>query len=126
MSYAGNKSDTLDAENFAVDLQLEIAKLESISRELNLEIRTVYQQWVKAKDSLEQAERNLERSYENKKLVETQKQIGQVSEYELLEAEALIQRSLWKVEAVRIEEEKARISVAAAASYFGEIYSNAE
>jgi len=109
-----------------VEQQLEEEKLNALLETLNLEIRTAFQQWLNAGDSLEQAQRNLERAEENQKIVETKKAIGQAAEYEILEAAALVKRSQWKLESAFVDVEKTRMAAADAASYLSEIYSIAE
>lgn len=122
----GSRADNLNIASLAVEYELEEEKLNALLQTLNLEIRTAFQQWLKAGDSLEQAQRNLERAKENQKIVETKKTIGQAAEYEILEAAALVKRSQWKLESAFIDVEKTRMAAADAASYLSEIYSIAE
>ncbi len=126
LGFEGSRADNLNIDSLSVEHQLEEEKLNALTETLHLEIRTAFQQWLKAGDSLEQAQRNLERAEENQKIVETKKTIGQAAEYEILEAAALVKRSQWKLESAFIDVEKTRMAAADAASYLSEIYSIAE
>lgn len=126
LTIEGSRADNLNIASLSVEHQLEEEKLNALLETLNLEIRTAFQQWLKAGDSLEQAQRNLERAEENQKIVKTKKTIGQAAEYEILEAASLVKRSQWKLESAFVDVEKARMAAADAASYLSEIYLIAE
>ena len=99
----------------------ETEKLEYMKNYISLQIRSAYQQYRTALDSLEAAKRNLEISRENIKIVKTKSELGQTSHYEQEEAQALVTRALWRVESARIEIEKAYLYVAITASW-GDIH----
>lgn len=88
---------------------------------VSLQIRSAYQQYLKSRDSFDQTERDLKRSREYKKIVETKTTLGQTSEYERKEADALLLRVLWRVENARVEIEKSYLNTAVTASW-GKFY----
>jgi outer membrane protein TolC len=88
---------------------------------VDLEIRSKYQQWLKAQDSLKQTERSLQRAKVNLEIVTTRQAIGSAQPYEGKTAEALLQRAEWNVLSATVEQEKARLAAADAAAYLYEI-----
>ncbi len=91
---------------------------------LNLELRSSHQQLIRNQGALDEAERNLTRSTENHKIMETKKELGQASEFELLESESLVARDEWKIEAARIDTEKSWLTVLEDAAWFEEVELN--
>lgn len=116
-----DKKDSLNSIILKTELQQEIARLDYLTNYINLQIRSSYQQYLKAQDSLDQAKRNLKRSMDNKKIVETKASLGQTSEYEIKEADAMVKRDEWRVESARIEVEKSYLNTAYTAAW-GELY----
>ena len=106
LSIGSNKSDTLDVEALSVRLHLETARYEYLLDNLNLQLRSYYQQYLRAREALSQYQRYLDRSRENKEILEVKSEFGRISEHELLEAEAQVQRAAWKIEEARIELER--------------------
>ncbi len=121
LSYNTGATDNLNRNIVQTSLVQETEKLEYMKNYISLQIRSAYQQYRTALDSLEAAKRNLEISRENIKIVKTKSELGQTSHYEQEEAQALVTRALWRVESARIEIEKAYLYVAITASW-GDIH----
>ncbi len=117
LSYTGGKSDAQNVSLLEMTVEQETARLDYMHDLLSLQIRTVYQQYLKAVDLLGQAKKDLERSMDNKNIVETKASIGQAAEYEQMEAQAAVLRAQWKVESARIDVEKAYLDTAVTASW---------
>ena len=117
LSYNTEKSDSLNGSLEKTALAQETARLDYMHNLLSLQIRTAYQQYLRARDLLEQAERDLARSMDNKKIVETKAELGQAADYEKMEAAASVMRAGWKVESARIELEKSYLNTADTASW---------
>jgi len=121
LAYKTANTDKWNSSILLTNLQQENARLDYMQNLLNLKIRSEYQQYLKSLDLLEQSKRDLDRSSENKKIIETKTALGQTSEYERKESDANILRSAWRVESARIEIEKAYLNIALASSW-GEFY----
>ncbi len=80
MTIDGSRANNLNIASLSVEHQLEEEKLNALIETLNLEIRTAFQQWLKAGDSLEQAQRNLDRAKENQEIVKTKKQSARLQD----------------------------------------------
>lgn len=121
IALGSNRSDNLNTEALELILKSAEAKLDFLIDSLNLELRSSYQQLVRNQGALDQAVRNLIRSTENHKIMETKKDLGQASEFELLESESLVARAEWKIESARIDTEKSWLTVLEDAVWFEEI-----
>lgn len=117
LAYTGGKSDAQNVSLLEMTVEQETARLDYMHDLLSLRIRTAYQQYLKAEDLLGQAKKDLERSMDNKKIVETKAALGQAAEYEQKEAQAAVLRAQWKVESARIDVEKAYLNTAVTASW---------
>lgn len=126
ISLGSNRSDNLNTEALQPGVKSAEAKLEFLIDSLNLELRSSHQQLIRNQGALDEAERNLTRSMENHKIVETKKELGQASEFELLESESLVARAEWKIEAARIDIEKSWLTVLEDAAWFGQLTVNRE
>jgi outer membrane protein TolC len=113
--------DALEGESLALARKLEMAKIEARRQSLELGIRSQYQQWLKAEQSLEQARRNLERVEQNRKILDSKRSLGLVNDYDILAAAALSGRARWNVLAAQIEEKIQRMRAAESAAYLTEI-----
>ena len=121
IALGSNRSDNLTTEALELGLKNAEAKLDFLIDSLNLELRSSYQQLIRNQGALDQAERNLIRSTENHKIMETKKELGQASEFELLESESLVARAEWKIEAARVDTEKSWLTVLESAAWFEEV-----
>ena len=121
LSLGTNRSDTLSGDLLETEILNSRAKLDFLIESTNLELRSLYQKHMRDIDVLEQAKRVLIRSSENHKIIETKKELGQISDFELLESEAIVERSVWKIEAARIEMEKSWLNVLESAVWFNKV-----
>ena len=121
IALGSNRSDNLNIEALQLGLNSAEAKLEFLIDSLNLELRSSYQQLIRDQGALDQAKRNLIRSTENHKIMETKKELGQASEFELLESESLVARAEWKIEEARIDTERSWLTVLEDAAWFEEV-----
>ncbi len=115
LSWNSDKTDSLNIDILKNELKQETARLDYLTNYISLQIRSSYQEYLKAKDSLNQAKRDLKRKRDNKKIVETKESLGQASQYEIKEAEALVKRGEWRVESARIDVEKSYLNTAVTA-----------
>lgn len=121
LSYTNGRADALEGESLALARELEMAKIEARQQSLELGIRSRYQQWLKAVQSLEQARRNLERVEQNRKILDSKRSLGLVNDYDILAAAALSARARWTVRAAEIEEKIQQMRAAESAAYLTEI-----
>ncbi len=121
LSFTNGRADSLEGESLALTRELEMAKIEARQQSLELGIRSQYQQWLKATQSLEQARRNLERVEQNRKILDSKRSLGLVNDYDILAAAALGVRAHWTVRAAEIEEKVQRMRAADSAAYLTEI-----
>jgi len=121
LSYTTGRADALESDSLALGRELERAKIEARQQSLELGIRSLYQQWLKAAQTLEQARRNLERVEQNRKILDSKRSLGLVNDYDILSAAALSARARWTVRASEIEEKVQRMRAADSAAYLSEI-----
>lgn len=121
LSLGTNRSDNLSGEILETEIQIGRAKLDFLIESTNLELRSAYQQHMRDLDALEQMKRALTRSANNHKIIETKKELGQVSAYEILESESIVERSIWKIEAARINAEKSWLNLLENALWFKKV-----
>ncbi len=126
LSYSSSKGDNLEAASLLVDLERETVRLETLLESVDLEIRSKYQQYLLSEDSVDQAERNLEITLENRKIVLERKDLGLVLEDEVIEAESQVARARWQVMSAKVKREKAEMAAAQAAFYFAQYLSKGE
>ncbi len=117
LSYNTGRTDKLDTEVLKTQIRQEEALLEYLTNLVSLKIRSSYQEYLKAKDSLEQSKRDLKQAMENMYIVKTKAALGQTAAYEMKEAEAQIKRAEWKVESSRVNLEKAYLNTINTASW---------
>jgi outer membrane protein TolC len=121
ISLGSNRSDNLNIDALELGLKSAEAKLKFLIESLKLGIRSSYQQLIRNQGALDQTERDLIRSNENHKIVETKKELGQASEFDLLESQSLVARAEWKIEAARINTEISWLSVLEDAAWFEKV-----
>ena len=121
ISLGSNKSDNLNITALELGLRSAEAKLDYLIESLNLGIRSSHQQLVRNQGAFDQAERDLVRSSENHRIMETKKELGQASEFDLLESQSLVARAEWKIEAARISTEISWLSVLEDAAWFEKV-----
>ncbi|MDA3940403.1 MAG: TolC family protein [Spirochaetia bacterium] len=124
ISLGSNKSDNLNIDAFVLGLRSAEAKLEFLIESLNLQLRSSHQQLIRNQGALDQSRRDLIRSKDNHKIVETRKDLGQASPFDILESESLVARAEWKIESARITTENSWLSVLEAAALFSEVSLN--
>ncbi|MBB6481307.1 TolC family protein [Spirochaeta isovalerica] len=105
------KTDKLTIEDLELEIQRSRYRLDYLSENVNLVLRSAYQQHVKNISSMDEALRNLDLSENNRKIVSARKELNQTSELDLLMSENAMQRSLWKIEAARIAMEKSWLNL---------------
>ncbi len=121
ISLGSNKSDKLNIDALELGLKSALAKMDFLIESLNLGLRSSHQQYIRNLGAFDQATRDLIRSNENHKIMETKKELGQASEFDLLESQSLVARAEWKIEAARINTEISWLSVLEAASLFDKV-----
>jgi len=120
ISYTAGKADRMAVASLEVTREQLAAQLEQRRQGLELGIRSQYQQWLKARQSLEQARRTLLRAEENRRLLESKRGLGLVNAYDILAAEAQVKRAQWSVLASQREERIRLLGAAAGAGYLGQ------
>ena len=118
ISLGSNKSDTLNTDALILGLQSSEAKIDYLKESLNLGLRSSYQQYIRNQGVFDQSKRDLIRISENQKIIKTKNDLGQASEFDLIEAEALKVRGDWKIESARINTEISWLSVLEDAVWF--------
>ncbi|MCF6335319.1 MAG: TolC family protein [Spirochaetales bacterium] len=118
ISLGSNRSDLFNADVEELSLRSAEAGLSYLIESLSLELRSSYQQLIRNQGVYDQAKRNLERSLDNKSIIETKMGLGQTSEFELLEAESIVSRTEWKIESARINTELSWLKVLEDAVWF--------
>ncbi len=113
-------SDRLAAESARLELRRERARLDFLKRTLDLDIRSKHQQWLKARDNVEQAETNVAFARENRAIAEVKSSLGMIGEEAILEAEALVERARWNLSKAAADEVRAKMAAAEAAAFLGE------
>ncbi|MBN2655678.1 MAG: TolC family protein [Spirochaetales bacterium] len=111
LSLGTGKSDRLSGEGLELEIEKTRLRIEYLSETVNLALRSAYQQHVRNMTALEEAERNLSLSRDNRKVVEARKELNQVSELDLIVSGNAVTRSEWKIEAARINLEKSWLAL---------------
>jgi len=124
ISLGSNRSDNLNIDALELGIKSAEAKLDYLIESLNLGLRSFHQQLIRNQGAFDQSKRDLIRSNENHKIMETKKELGQASTFDLLESQSLVARAEWKIEAARISTEASWLSVLEAAAWFSEISLN--
>lgn len=117
-SLGTDHNDRLSAEALNISLEREEARLDYIIQSTLLKVRSAYQQLLRSRELLENAERNLERSVNNRKVVEAKRDLDQAPRHEVLEAEANEARARWKILEARIDSNKAYLNLLKEAALF--------
>ena len=115
------RADRLAAGALEAGLRRETQRLDSLLRTAELGIRSRYQQWIKAKDGVEQAQRTLDRAREAQLVVDAKIELGQASQSDRLLARAAVERAQWTVSRARVSVEEARLAAAEASGYLDEM-----
>ncbi len=118
ISLGSNRSDLLNADALEISKRSAEAKLAYLIESVKLELRSSYQQLVRNQGDYDQAEITLERTMDNKRIIETKMDLGQTSEFDLLESKSIVARSEWKIESARINTELSWLNVLVDASWF--------
>ncbi|MCK5154391.1 MAG: TolC family protein [Spirochaetales bacterium] len=121
ISLGSNRSDNLNIDALELGLKSALAKMDYLIESLNLGLRSSHQQLIRNQGAFDQATRDLIRSSENHKIMETKKELGQASEFDLLESKSLVARAEWKIEAARINTEMSWLSVLEDAAWFEKV-----
>ena len=114
-------ADRLARAALEADLAREKERLAALLRTVELGIRSRYQQWIRAKDGVEQAQRSLERASEAAAIVEARIELGQAAAADRLLAGAAVDRARWNLDKAYLTAEGARIAAALSAGYLAEI-----
>jgi outer membrane protein TolC len=107
ISLGSNRYDRLSAEAAGVSIKREEAKLDFLIQSTLLKVRSAYQQLLRSRELLEQAERNRERSATVLRIVEAKRELDQVPRHEALEAAADEARARWRIQEAESAVEKA-------------------
>ncbi|MBN2874966.1 MAG: TolC family protein, partial [Spirochaetales bacterium] len=121
VSWAGPAGDTAEAAAIAVEIEREAARRDDMVADLGLSIRAAYQRWKASLEAVSQMERALERVNRTLNLVESKRSLGQALGSDVQEALAEQARAAWRLDAARIESEKAYIAYASAALILSEL-----
>lgn len=121
LSLEAGKAARFETEVLEAELKRETERLESLLRTLELGIRSHYQQWLKARDGVEQAQRAFVRAREIQLVVEAKLALGQASETDLALERAAVERGRWNLAAAAVAREKARLAAAEAAGYLAKL-----
>jgi outer membrane protein TolC len=121
ISLGSNGSDNLNVDVLELSLLSSKARLDYLIESIKLKLRSNHQLLIKNRGSLDQSERDLIRSKENHKIIETKKDLGQASEFDLLESESLVARAEWKIESARISTELSWLGVLEEAALFEKV-----
>ncbi len=107
ITLGSNRNDRLSAEAAGVSIKREEAKLDFLIQSTLLKVRSAYQQLLRSRELLEQAERNRERSATVLRIVEAKRELDQVPRHEALEAAADEARARWRIQEAESAVEKA-------------------
>ncbi len=118
ISLGSNGTDIRNVSALELGLESAGARLDYLVESLYLNLRSSHQQLIRNQGSFDQATRDLIRSSENHKIMETKKELGQASEFDLLESLSLVARAEWKIEAARISTESSWLAVLEDAAWF--------
>jgi len=120
-SLGSNRNDRLSAEALNISLEKEETRLDYTIQSTLLKVRSAYQQLLRSQELLEYAERNMERSINNRQIVEAKRDLNQAPRHEVLEAEANEARARWKIRDARIDMYKAYLNLLKEAALFEEL-----
>ncbi|QEN03387.1 hypothetical protein EW093_01265 [Thiospirochaeta perfilievii] len=118
LSVGSNKSDNLESDSLEVEYDIAQAKLNLLIETLNLNLKKTYQKYIQNRELLYQAEGNYKNAKLGNDLVKTKIELGQLSKYELLESNANLLRSQWKVESARVNYQLSWLSVLESSSWY--------
>ena len=111
LSLGTGKEDRLEAAVLEEEILRQKELLKSQEDKLSLELRTLYQKYLLAGESLAQAEKALERQIRFQQAVLTRYDAGQVLRTDVFSAETAVKRSLWKRESTRVELQQLYLSL---------------
>jgi outer membrane protein TolC len=120
LSIGSNRHDRLRAEAQGILLEEEQARLEYLTQQSLLNLRSAYQQLLKSLELMAQAERSLERSRDTRNIVEAKRELDQAPRHEVLESTAGEARAAWKVQESRVTAEKAYLNLLKESALFEE------
>ena len=111
LSLGSGKSDSLEGDVYRSEIQRQEELLQEQADKLSLELRSVYQQWQQAFDSLKQAEASLLRQSRLKDAVNTRYEAGQALKADLFAADIAERRSLWKKASAQVDVQQSYFSL---------------
>jgi len=126
LSYTTGRSDALEAGALELEREQLTARIDARKQELELIIRSRYQQWLKAVQSLEQARRNVEQVEQNRAILESKRSLGLANDYDIHAAVASAGRARFSLRAAEIEEKVQWMRTAQSASYLAEVVEGIE
>ncbi|MBT3272974.1 MAG: TolC family protein [Spirochaetales bacterium] len=126
LGFTTAKSADLEVASLKLSLEMELARLSSIKETLYFQLRSKYQQYLVAVEASDQSIRNLDRSTADFSLVQDRWEKGQITENELLEAEARYERARQSAVAAQIGVYKAEMAAAVNAAYLSEYFTEGE
>ena len=118
ISLGSNRNDKLSAAADEISIREEEARLNYLIQSTFLKVRSAYQQLLRSNELVMQAQRDLERSINNRKIVEAKRELDQAPRHEVLEAVANERRGVWKLRAAEIGSEKAFLNLLREAALF--------
>lgn len=121
ISLGSNKSDLLETETLSIEYQIAEAKLNLLIETLNLDLKKSYQKYLQNRELVLQAEGYYNNAKVGNELVLTKMELGQLSQYELLESNANLLRAKWKVDSAVKEYQLSWLSVLENSSWFNNI-----
>jgi outer membrane protein TolC len=111
LSLGTGKTNRLNREVTQTEILRQQELLKEQTDKLTLELRTLYQQFIQAEQTLLQAKESLLRQSRLKAAVDTRFEAGQALKIDKLSAEISERRSRWKEEEARVEWQQAYMSL---------------
>ena len=97
ISLSGGKSTELETAALQTLREQDTARLDDRRNSLQLDIRSQYQEWLTSIEEVSRSQKVVTRIERNKAIVESRHKLGLASRYELLQADALLERAKFNV-----------------------------
>jgi outer membrane protein TolC len=122
---SAGKESSLGGDTLLVELEAAYQRLGAIKESTALQIRSKYQQYMIASDSVVAAHRAVERAQVTYDLLAANHQLKQLTDSELAEAMVQVDRAVLQLNVAVVNESKATLAVAHAAAYL-DVYTQKE
>lgn len=121
LSLALGKGSELETESLRIEQEQNGERLAELRGSLQLDIRSRYQEWLTSVEEVGQAQAALARAETNRTIVESRRNLGLASDYEVLQVQALSERARFAVSAAQSTARVKFLAAANAAGYLGNV-----